>query len=224
MLIRMPLAPSTPPSSSSGELIACLAASFAASLPLAVAVPIIAKPMPLMMALMSEKSRLIRPGVVIMSEIPCTPCRSTSSAIRNASKKLVPRGTSSSSRLFGIEITVSTAAAKSAKPFSADFIRRGPSKSNGLVTTATVSAFISRAREATTGAAPVPVPPPRPAVTKTISAPSSISMMASVSSSAAWRPTAGSAPAPKPCVIFVPICTLFATGDASSACRSVFTT
>ena len=45
-----------------------------------------------------------------------------------------------------------------------------------------------------TGAAPVPVPPPRPVVTNTMSAPLSTSRMRSVSSSAAARPTFGSAP------------------------------
>ena len=56
-----------------------------------------------------------------------------------------------------------------------------------------------------TGAAPVPVPPPSPVVTKIMSAPSSAWMILSVSSSAAWRPTLGSAPAPSPLVSFAPI-------------------
>ena len=73
------------------------------------------------------------------------------------------------------------------------------------MTTATVSAPSSLASDATTGAAPVPVPPPRPAVTNTMSAPSSRSMIFSVSSSAACRPTAGSEPAPSPLVIFEPM-------------------
>jgi hypothetical protein len=70
-----------------------------------------------------------------------------------------------------------------------------------MVTMATVRAPSSLARAATTGAAPVPVPPPRPAATKTMSAPSRISMMRSVSSSAAWRPISGSEPAPSPWVM-----------------------
>ena len=49
------------------------------------------------------------------------------------------------------------------------------SRLNGLVTTPTVSAPISLATSAMTGAAPVPVPPPRPAATKTMSAPCSSS-------------------------------------------------
>ena len=55
-----------------------------------------------------------------------------------------------------------------------------PSKSNGRVTTPTVSAPIScLAISAITGAAPVPVPPPSPAVTKTMSAPFSASLISS---------------------------------------------
>ena len=63
-----------------------------------------------------------------------------------------------------------------------------------------------------TGAAPVPVPPPRPVVTKIMSAPSSAWMILSVSSSAAWRPTFGSAPAPSPLVSLLPIWSLTGAG------------
>ena len=56
-------------------------------------------------------------------------------------------------------------------PSSAAFMRREPSKPNGLVTMPTVSAPSSRAIRATTGAAPVPVPPPSPAVMNTMSEP-----------------------------------------------------
>ena len=68
-------------------------------------------------------------------------------------------------------ISVSTAFCRSVMPVSATFIRRPPSKWNGLVTTPTVRMPISRAALAMTGAAPVPVPPPMPAVTNTIWAP-----------------------------------------------------
>jgi hypothetical protein len=51
---------------------------------------------------------------------------------------------------------------------------------------------------ATTGAPPVPVPPPSPAVTNTMSAPLRTSSISSRWSSAALRPTSGSAPAPRP--------------------------
>ena len=59
-----------------------------------------------------------------------------------------------------------------------------------------------------TGAAPVPVPPPSPAVTKTMSAPCSASLISPRFSSAAWNPTSGSAPAPRPFVRFTPMWTL----------------
>ena len=55
----------------------------------------------------SAKSRLIRPGFVIRSQIPWTPWRSTSSAIRNASSIDVDLSSTSSSRSFGITISVS---------------------------------------------------------------------------------------------------------------------
>ncbi len=160
----------------------------------------------------------------MMSLMPCTACIRISSARRNASKKLVPRGTSSSRRSFGMAMTVSTVPASSPRLLSACRMRRAPSKVKGLVTTATVSASSSLASDATTGAAPAPVPPPRPAVTNTMSAPCSSSMMRSVSSSAACRPIEGSDPAPNPPVIFVPICSLFGTIEESSACTSVFMT
>ena len=77
-------------------------------------------------------------------------------------------------------------------PSAAWRARWEPSKSNGRVTTPTVSAPISfLAISAITGAAPVPVPPPSPAVTNTMSAPFSASLMSSRDSDAASRPTSG---------------------------------
>src|ERR1035441_10505235 len=64
--------------------------------------------MPTMVALMSEKSRLIRPGVMMMSLMPCTAWRSRSSATLKDSKKLVPLGTSLRRRSLGMAMTVST--------------------------------------------------------------------------------------------------------------------
>ena len=89
-------------------------------------------------------------------------------------------------------------------------MRRLPSSAKGRVTTATVSTLPLSppswlAMEATTGAAPVPVPPPRPVVMKTMSEPSRASQIFSVSSTAAWRPTSGLAPAPRPLVSLPPI-------------------
>src|SRR5215472_1281586 len=100
-------------------------------------------------------------------------------------------------------------------------MRRLPSKTNGLVTTATLSAPNSLASDATTGAAPLPVPPPRPEVMKIMSAPSSASIILSVSSSAALRPTSGLAPAPSPLVSFAPSCNFAGACESFSACKSV---
>ena len=52
----------------------------------------------------SAKSTLIRPGSVIRSQIPCTPCRSTSSAILKASSIEVFLSSTSRRRSFGITI------------------------------------------------------------------------------------------------------------------------
>ena len=49
----------------------------------------------------SAKSRLMTPGRVIRSQMPCTPWRSTSSAMRNASIIETPRSSTSSRRSFG---------------------------------------------------------------------------------------------------------------------------
>src|SRR5213593_1525323 len=174
-----------------------------------------------MMAFTSAKSRLMIPGTVMMSEMPCTACRRMSSAMRKASKKLVPRSTVSIKRSLGMTMTVSTAPMSSWRACSACIMRRLPSKANGLVTTATLKAPNSLASEATTGAAPLPVPPPRPDVMKIMSEPSRASMIFSVSSSAALRPTSGFAPAPRPLVSFAPSCNFTGACDSFSACRSV---
>ena len=119
---------------------------------------------------------------------------------------------------------VSTQSRSASRPRSACVWRFRPSNLNGLVTTAIVSAPSSLARLAITGAAPVPVPPPSPVVTNTMSAPSSAWMIFSVSSSAACRPTFGSAPAPSPFVSLLPICSLIGAAFCRSACRSVLAT
>ena len=64
----------------------------------------------------SAKSRLIRPGIVIRSVMPCTPWRSTSSATLNASSIEVERSSTSSSRSFGMTIVVSHAARSACTP------------------------------------------------------------------------------------------------------------
>ena len=108
-------------------------------------------------------------------------------------------------------------------PISACCERLRPSNTNGLVTTPTVSASSSRASSATTGAPPVPVPPPSPAVTKIMSAPLSASFSSSRLSCAAARPTAGSAPAPRPRVAFEPMWIFTSASHIMSACASVLT-
>ena len=139
--------------------------------------PISAEPASFMIVRTSAKSRLIRPGFVIRSQMPWTPWRSTSSAMRNASSIEVDLSSTSSSRSFGITISVSQLWRSSSTPSSACFLRRVPSNLNGVVTMPTVSAPSSRAMRATTGAAPEPVPPPSPAVTKTMSEPRSVRLI-----------------------------------------------
>src|SRR5207302_407669 len=70
-------APVTAAPSSSGLEMARRAASIARSCPSATPVPIIASPMPAMIVFTSAKSRLIKPGTRIRSEIPCIAWRST---------------------------------------------------------------------------------------------------------------------------------------------------
>ena len=154
-------------------------------------------PIPCMTVRTSAKSRLMKPGTVMRSLMPCTACLNTSSAALNASPIEAVCETAANNRSFGMVITVSTDSCNSRSPCSACCNRRRPSNRKGFVTTATVNAPNSVANDATIGAPPVPVPPPRPVVTKTMSEPSSTSMILSVSSSAACRPTSGSAPAPR---------------------------
>ena len=69
---KMPFAPSIE-TSKSGESIAVFAAICALFSPLPLPMPISADPAPCIIALTSAKSRLMSPGTVISSEIPCTP-------------------------------------------------------------------------------------------------------------------------------------------------------
>src|SRR3954451_13119794 len=195
----MPLAPRIC-WSISGERSARSAASRARFSLVEKPIPISAVPASFMIVRTSAKSRLIKPGRVIRSQMPWTPWRSTSSAIRKASSIEVDLSSTSSSRSFGITITVSQLRRSSSTPCSAVPRRRVPSNRNGVVTIPTVSAPSSRAIRATTGAAPEPVPPPSPAVTKTMSEPRSAFLTWSYASSAARRPRSGSAPEPRPSV------------------------
>ena len=92
----------------------------------------------------SAKSVLMRPGVVMRSVMPCTPCSSTSSAILNAFNIDVRSSLTWSRRSFGMMMIVSTFSFSFWMPVSACTERRRPSKPNGRVTTPIVSAPISR--------------------------------------------------------------------------------
>src|SRR5205823_69531 len=78
-----------------------------------------------MIVLTSAKSRLISPGSVIRSEMPWTPWRSTSSAIRNASTIETRLSSTDRRREFGMTISVSTSSAKSSTPRSFEGERLG---------------------------------------------------------------------------------------------------
>jgi hypothetical protein len=159
----------------------------------ALPMPISALPAPVMTALTSAKSRLIRPGVVIRSVMPWTPESSTWSALLKASMTLTVRSLIDSSRSFGMMMSVSTSARSAAMPSSACW-RAAALEGERPGDDADRQAPERRATLATTGAPPVPVPPPSPAVTKTMSAPLSTSSISSRWSSAACRPTSGQRP------------------------------
>ena len=171
----------------------------------------------------SAKSTLIRPGSVISSEMPWMPWRSTSSTTPNAASSDVRLSITDSSRSLGMVISVLTFSLRSLMPCSAASRRRAPSKVNGLVTTPTVSAPTSRAMDAITGEAPVPVPPPMPAAMNTMSAPRKSWNSDSALSSAALAPTCGLPPAPSPRVSFSPMRSRFGESERASACASVLT-
>ena len=203
ILTSTPRAPLKLTSSNSGLEIACSTATRARSLPLDSPIPIIAMPVMLIMFFTSAKSKLIKPGDVMISEIPATPLRNTLLAARNAARTVTPLPNALSSLSFGTTISESTCCFSKSMPCWATCVRL-PSCLNGRVTTATVKIPISLAISAITGAAPVPVPPPIPVVIKSIFAPLMALEMASRSSNAASRPTSGFAPAPKPRVKLAP--------------------
>ena len=219
-LNRMPWAPLML-TSRSGLAMAWRAASRARLSPVARPMPMSAEPASRMTVRTSAKSRLMSPGTVMMSLMPWTPWRSTSSTTRNASRMLVFFWTTSRSRSLGIVMSVSTLALSSSADFSAMSRRRAPSKPNGLVTTPMVSAPACLAISAMTGAAPEPVPPPMPAVMKTMSESASASAILSASSSAARWPIDESPPAPRPRVILSPMRILWGASLWRSAWASV---
>ena len=190
--------------------------------PVPLPTPIWANPLSTIIVLTSAKSKLTSPGIVIKSDIPCTPCLKTSSASLKESIKLVFLSTILNNLSFGIVTKVSTLSFKVFIPISAWSNLFLPSNGKGLVTTPTVSIPIDLAISAITGAAPVPVPPPIPAVINTISAPFIDWEISSLLSSAAFLPISGLAPAPNPFVNLSPICIFWDACESIKACLSVF--
>ncbi len=221
MLSRIPRAFSIEASSNGLEM-AERAAETARPSPLPCPMPMRALPASVITVRTSAKSVLMRPGVVMRVVIPCTPWRSTSSAILKALSTDVFASDTDSSRSLGITISVSTFSLSFWIPASACTERRRPSKANGRVTTPMVSAPSDFATSAITGAAPVPVPPPLPAVMNTMSAPRRDSRISSMCSSAAVRPISGSLPAPRPRVRSRPMSSFSSASLISSAWASVF--
>ena len=209
--------------SRSGEEIAAFTASIALSSPFALPIPTWAIPLSFITEETSAKSRLINPGTLIKSVIPCTDCCKTSSAFFKASGREVFFSTISNNLSFGMTIRVSTTSFNASIPERAFFIRCFASKRKGFVTTPTVRIPISFAIFAITGAAPVPVPPPIPQVTKTISAPWSAAVISSALSSAALVPISGFPPQPSPFVSFSPMGMEVEALLDCKACLSVFT-
>ncbi len=107
MFRRMPVAPSSVVSRS-GDETAARAASTARLSPRAEPIPMSAEPASRMIVRTSAKSRLMRPGTVMRSVMPCTPWRKMSSTMLNASVTGVERSTTCSRRSFSMTISVST--------------------------------------------------------------------------------------------------------------------
>src|SRR5712692_2583597 len=185
--------------------------------------PISASPASCMTALTSAKSRLMTPGLTIRSAMPCTPWRSTSSAIRKASSRVVLCVATCDSRSLGMTISASTLSRRILMPSSAVSLRTLPSQEKGRVTTPMVRAPDSLATSAITGAEPVPVPPPMPAVMKTMSVSWTTSASSVRLSSAASRPRVQSPPEPRPRVSLRPMLTRMSAWQRSSAWTSVLT-
>ena len=96
--------------------------------------PMSAEPASCMIVRTSAKSRLMSPGTVMRSVMPCVPWRSTSSAMRKASRIDVFFSATWSRRSFGMTMSVSTCSRSRLMPSSACSARLRPSKANGRVT------------------------------------------------------------------------------------------
>mmetsp|Transcript_33580 Transcript_33580/g.73286 ORF Transcript_33580/g.73286 Transcript_33580/m.73286 type:complete len:250 (+) Transcript_33580:452-1201(+) len=117
--------------SMSGADVAASAASSARFLPELTPTPSMAVPELVIIAFTSAKSTFTSPGMVMMSEIPCTPCLRTSSASKKASCSGVPSSTTSSRRSFGMMMSVSTLRRRFSMASCACLARRRPSKVKG---------------------------------------------------------------------------------------------
>ncbi len=126
------------------------------------AVPITAWPMPAMVVFTSAKSRLMMPGIVMMSLMPWTAWRSTSSAMRKLSKKARVLGHGEQFFVGDHDHRVHTVEQFAESPLGLHQAALA-SKAKGLVTDGDGrDAPFHFARDAITGArSPVPVPPPR---------------------------------------------------------------
>ena len=120
-------------------------------------------------------------------------------------------------------MTASAVARRSFKAPSAALNRRSPSKVKGILTKAMTKAPRCLATSAITGEMPAPVPPPRLATMKISSKPSTMRLMISRSSSAAFLPSSVSPPVPRPRVRFRPTKCVSPTGDSERVFKSVFT-
>ena len=175
LMSRLPETPKSTPfapsmvASRSGELTAILTALIARSCPPAMPMPTRAPPASCMMVRTSAKSMLMMPGVTTSSTMPCTAFRSTSSIASNAFMIGVSLLMTEKMRSFGTTISASTLSLSFKSASCASRARWVPSKANGLVTTAIVSAPDCLAASAMTGDAPPPVPPPMPAVMNAMS-------------------------------------------------------
>jgi len=118
---KTPLAPEID-KSRRGELIAESAAFSARPSPAAIPTPIKALPASYITDLISAKSTLIIPGVVINSDIPSTACFKTSSHKANASLNPTSFSEIAISLSLGITKIASTSFSRSDKPRSANFI------------------------------------------------------------------------------------------------------
>src|SRR6185437_14990517 len=134
MFTSTPVAPEMLTLSSSGELMACCAASMARFSPRPTPVPMSAEPPACMTVRTSAKSTFTRPVTLMSDEMPCVACNSTSSAFLSASWNGMPLPTTARRRSFGTTIIVSTFLRMSAMPCSAWRMRLRPSNRNGLVT------------------------------------------------------------------------------------------